>query len=402
MFQLRETEAHSGLFKGVFPLAYADEELPAQLPPVELNGFPVRYGDTVTISYPEVAGEELSVAVNRGADGGIEPFSKRFGQDEIAVRTHFTLAECFFELAKQHKQMEQESLARREIAHAQKLLQEAIATHRDDEMRAQAEYLLGNLAQEYAALAKNDTAQMQLYQDALSRFSKIPLDYPDTEFAPKAQFKTALVYEKMGEIDISVEEYVKLAYKYPDCEYIPEVMSRLGSYFQKRGQDLKEQADPLVEKEDAESKGMVIKIMADASVEFKKAALVFAKLERRFPEHSLAGLAGLRAAQNHMRASDYQDAIAGFERVIENETYDGREIRAQAMFWCGLSYERIDDRGYQRMEAYEWYRRTTFDFPDSNWAKRARGRLADPVFESIIRKETLKREQMLEALKNRR
>ena len=72
------------------------------------------------------------------------------------------------------------------------------------------------------------------------------------------------------------------------------------------------------------------------------------------------------------------------------------------MFWCGLSYERIDDRGYQRMEAYEWYRRTTFDFPDSNWAKRARGRLADPVFESIIRKETLKREQMLEALKNRR
>ena len=402
MFQLRETEAHSGLFKGVFPLAYADEELPAQLPPVELNGFPVRYGDTVTISYPEVAGEELIVAVNRGADGGIEPFSKRFGQDEIAVRTHFTLAECFFELAKQHKQMEQESLARREIAHAQKLLQEAIATHRDDEMRAQAEYLLGNLAQEYAALAKNDAAQMQLYQDALSRFSKIPLDYPDTEFAPKAQFKTALVYEKMGEIDISVEEYVKLAYKYPDCEYIPEVMSRLGSYFQKRGQDLKEQADPLVEKEDAESKGKVIKIMADASVEFKKAALVFAKLERRFPEHSLAGLAGLRAAQNHMRASDYQDAIAGFERVIENETYDGREIRAQAMFWCGLSYERMDDRGYQRMEAYEWYRRTTFDFPDSNWAKRARGRLADPVFESIIRKETLKREQMLEALKNRR
>ena len=54
-----------------------------------------------------------------------------------------------------------------------------------------------------------------MYQDALARFMKITTDYPDTEFAPKAQFKTALVYEKMGEIDNAVEEYVKLAYKYP-------------------------------------------------------------------------------------------------------------------------------------------------------------------------------------------
>ena len=400
-FQLRETEAHSGLFKGVFPLAYADDELPAELPPVELNGLPVRYGDTVTIAYPEAAGETQTVAVNRGADGGIEPFSKRFGQDEMAVRTHFTLAECFFELAKQHKKMEQESLARREMAHAQKLLQEAVATHRDDEMRAQAEYLLGNLAQEYADLAQNDDAKRKLYQDALSRFSKIPLDYPDTEFAPKAQFKTALVYEKMGEIDISVEEYVKLAYKYPDCEFIPEVMSRLGGYFQKRGQDIKAGAEPLVEKTDPESQGQALQILADAAVEFNKAALVYTKLERRFPEHALAGLAGLRAAQNFMRAEEYPKAVAAFERVIENEAYDGREIRAQAMYWCGISHERSQIRGAM-MEAYQWYRRTTFDFPDSIWAKRARGRLLDPAFERIIEVETLKRERMLEALKNRR
>ncbi|MFN7341762.1 MAG: tetratricopeptide repeat protein, partial [bacterium] len=126
----------------------------------------------------------------------------------MAVRTSFTLAECFFELAKKHRELDQESLARREIAQARKLLAEAIATHRDDDLRAHAEYLLGNLAQEYADLAKNDESKLPMYQDALARFSKIPSDYPETEFAPKAQFKTALVYEKMGETQNAVEEYV--------------------------------------------------------------------------------------------------------------------------------------------------------------------------------------------------
>ena len=100
----------------------------------------------------------------------------------MAVRTGFTLAECFFELAKKHREMEQESLARREIGHARKLLEEALATHRDDEMKAHAEYLLGNLAQEFADLAKNDESKLPMYQDALSRFSKIPTDYPETDF----------------------------------------------------------------------------------------------------------------------------------------------------------------------------------------------------------------------------
>ncbi len=228
-YELQETEAHSGIFKSVFALAYAAEKSPDKLPPVALNGFPVRYGEDVTVSYPasgDGKAQALTVAVNKGADGSIEPFSKRFTGDEMAVKTSFTLAECFFELAKKHREMDQESLARREIGQARKLLAEAVATHRDDDLRAHAEYLLGNLSQEYADLSKNEEAKLPMYQDALARFSKIPSDYPDSEFAPKAQFKTALVYEKMGETENSVEEYVKLAYKYPDNELISTVMSR--------------------------------------------------------------------------------------------------------------------------------------------------------------------------------
>jgi len=234
----------------------------------------------------------------------------------------------------------------------------------------------------------------------LSRFSKIPADYPDTEFASKAQFKTALVYEKMGEIDNAVEEYVKLAYKYPDDELIPEVMSRLGGYFQKKGIALKKQGDPLREKEDAESKAEVLRLDDLSYPEFLNAAMVFGKLEERFPDNKLAGLAGLRAAQNYMRALQYEKAIAGFEKVYGNEKYDDRGVRSQAMYWCGLSFERSAEP--EMTEAYQLYRRITFDFPDSKWAKYARGRLADPAFARIIEIEKQERERLIEALKESR
>lgn len=411
-YELQETEAHSGVFKSMFAISYAADKLPAKLPPIALNGFPVRYGDNIEVSYgSKNETQTLTVIVNKGADGFIEPFSKRFSGDEMAVRTSFTLAECYFELAKKHRELEQESLARREIAQARKLLAEAIATHRDDDLRAHAEYLLGNLAQEYADLAKNDESKLPMYQDALARFSKIPADFPETEFAPKAQFKTALVYEKMGETQNAVEEYVKLAYKYPNHELLPSVMSRLGAYFQQTGLEYKKQADALRKKTDDATKAEVLRLDQLSYPEFLNAAMVFEKLQERFPDDSLAGLAGLRAGQNYMRAHQYDKAVKVFTDVHANEEYDDREIRSQSLYWSAISYERISGlmsednwrgKGQAMDSAYEIYRRVTFDFPDSIWAKYSRGRLADPVFEERIRKENETRERMLEALKDSR
>ena len=396
-FQLRETDAHSGRFKGSFTLSYADDPADGTSPSVEVHGLPVKYGDQVEVSFRSAGSR--SVSVNKGADGLIAPFSKRYSEDGMAVRTTFTLAECFFELAKHHRKMDQESLARREMSHAQKLLAEAVASHQDEQLRAQAEYLLGNLAQEYADLSKNGASKQLMYQDALARFSKIPLEYPDTEFAPQAQFKKALVYEKMGELDIAVEEYVKLAYKYPDHELIPSVMSRLGSYFQQQGLNYKNQAAALEKKEgDVEAAGEAIRLRELALKEYLNAATVFGKLHRRFPDDELAGLAGLRSAMNYMRANDYKTAIEVFQLVVDDESYDGREIRAQALYWSGLSHERLSET----KRAYQIYRRAAFDFPDSIWAKRSRGRLADPAFAKIIEMEEEAREQLLEGLKKQR
>ncbi|MBI1337212.1 MAG: tetratricopeptide repeat protein [Phycisphaera sp.] len=413
-YELRETDVHTGVFKGSFTLSYATtpsesptstQERPAQpqpQPSVVLHGLPVRYGDLVTVTSPRLGNEApptVSLSVNLGSDGFIEPFSKQYSEDASAIQTTFTLAECYFELAKHHRTMGQESLARREMGHAEKLLAEAVDAHQDSEMKAHAEYLLGNLAQEYADLSKNDQSKREMYQTALARFSSIPLDYPDTEFAPKAQFKKALVYEKLGQVDIAVEEYVKLAYKYPNHELIPSVMSRLGAYFQDQGLAHKTTAEGLEEnKNDAEAQGEAIKERDLATKEYLKAAQVFKKLLERFPTDPLAGLAGLRSAQNYMRAGHFNEAIAGFKRVVDNEEYDDKEIRSQALFWSGISHERLGDL----KTAYQEYRRVTFDFPDSVWAKQSRGRLADPAFAKIIQDENTVRERLLESLKEER
>jgi hypothetical protein len=205
----------------------------------------------------------------------------------------------------------------------------------------------------------------------------------------EAQFKTALLHEKGNEHDLAMKEYVELSEKYPDCECIPEVMARLGGLFQIKGQVFKEQADALRQKADAASEAEILRLNEQSYSEFLKAAITFGKVQQRFPDHKLAGLAGLRSAQNYMRIKEFEKAIAILKWVSDYQSYDGLDIRAQALYWTGISYERMPAsndkaRGAALLSACSSYKRAVFDFPDSKWAKFARGRLADPVFAKTI------------------
>ena len=94
--------------------------------------------------------------------------------------------------------------------------------------------------------------------------------YPDSPYAPKSQFKKALAFEKMGQLDVACEEYVKLSYRYPDNELVAETIARLGQYFMTKGKEWQDKANAetdLVKKEKAHIQ------MIDM---FKSAAQVFA------------------------------------------------------------------------------------------------------------------------------
>ena len=116
---------------------------------------------------------------------GGSAFSKRYTGDE-AGRAHQLHLGRVFRTGQETPRDGPGSLARHPDWPRRRLLAEALATHRDEELKAHAEYLLGN-SEEFADLAKNDVSKLPMYQDALARFSKIPTDYQESEFAAKAQ-----------------------------------------------------------------------------------------------------------------------------------------------------------------------------------------------------------------------
>jgi TolA-binding protein len=82
-----------------------------------------------------------------------------------------------------------------------------------------------------------------------------------------------------------------------------------------------------------------------------------------------------------MRADKLPEAIGAFSMVINEEGYDGKTIRSQAMYWSGKCYQ---DQNEQ-MAAYSIYKRLTYDFPESEWAAYARGELSQG---SLLRLES--------------
>jgi len=226
-------------------------------------------------------------------------------------------------------------------------------------------------------VATDPTLQRQRYQAALSRFMTVTSSYPDTEFASKAQFKIARIYESLREPEIAAQEYVKLAYKYPESEHLATAMARLGTHFQRKAAGYERKAAPLLKRaeanpddKDAAHEGSALKSLAKQ--EYVKSAQIFERLQSRFPSHELAGKAGLGAGKIYMRAGEFRDAIKALMSVVNDESYDGPNLRAEAMYWAAKSRQTLR----QDLEAYALYKRITYDFPESKWAAYARGELS--------------------------
>lgn len=401
--ELHESGPHTGIFKAGYLLSYAEAKPQPAAPTdgseaapydVRRNGFPVTYGDTVAARYTDAKGlktDTRQVTISKGADGTIKPFSKKYDDPQIAMRTQFSLAEAYLEIAKRHRKLNEHEAAALEYESAKQLLSKAMDQFTDPETRAHAEYLLGTLTMEEADATKEPELKETRYRAALSRFLNVTGSYSRTIHASKAQYQIATIYERLQEPEIAAQEYVKLAYKYPDSEFLASSMARLGSHFLKKAGEYEQQAKPLLEKakaeenKDAQFEGDALTKMAVA--EYLKTAQIFGRLQERFPSDALAGQAGLRAGQSYMRAGKNQEAVDAFQRVIAEQGYDGKTIRAQAMYWVGMCYQTLR----QPMAAYSVFKRLTYDFPESEWAAFARGQLSQEGLLDLENKLELER-----------
>ena len=321
------------------------------------------------------------VQVYKGADGQVVPFTKRYKDPEMAVQTQFTIAESYFELAKKHRELNQPELVNHEIAQGKKVLEEAQHDYPDTKLKAQADYLLANLSLESATGETDPEAKQKSYTEAIARFSDLVATYPDSPYAPKSQFKKALTFERMGKIDLACEEYVKLSYRYPDNELVAETIVRLGQYFFTKGTTLVAQAEIATNKLEME------KIKLDARTRFTTAAEVFGRLSVRFPAHALASRSLLLSGQCYMRAENYDKTVKTFHIITDDINAD-KDVRSEAMYWCGDAYMKTGPNPDSLMSAYRMFKRLTWDYPESKWAKYARGRLTEDALAPMEKKDT--------------
>lgn len=387
---LTETIPHSGVFNGtlrpvIFPQS---EEIPGSVTGavsrvdelVAEDRFAADFGDRLVFSYRDecvLPGSEprtlcATGLVHRGSNGSVRLFSKRFRDSDQAVLVQFRLAECLFEQAKEHRKLRQSEKSSEAIAKGRFILEEALKNYPDSSHAVQGEFLLANLFQELATEArdaKDAQTARRLFTDALSRFSTIVAVWPDGEYAARAQYHKALCLELLEDYPRAAEEYVKMTYLYPESELVGDATIRLATHYYVRER------------------------------RYDVSARIYENFQRRFPQHEKAARALFMCGSCYVKQAEeiqkkaeaeaaakdvvlpgvvkgaldmYGKAAGAFDRLGEvyRETTTP-ELRAQAMYWSGD----VKLRSGNAKESYRTLKRCVLEYPETEWARRARGLL---------------------------
>jgi TolA-binding protein len=165
--------------------------------------------------------------------------------------------------------------------------------------------------------------------------------YADHTLAPDAQFKLAQCYEESGDFDEALEAYVTLAATFPRSPLIASVMIRISDHFYK-------------------SENYVI------------AAQVGEKFLEKFEAHEHAQRMAFRVGQAYYKNEEFVRAAESFDNFTK--LFPDDSLGADGLFWSAESYRMAKNNQL----AFRRYNRCRWDFPASEAAKFARGRLALP------------------------
>lgn len=360
---LKETIPHSGVFTGTLIPGFIKKDPAGKpLPPkTDDEILSVNFGDTVDFEFIDnlsiSSKEPLKVTnkghIHQGADGKLASFTKKFKDPDMAVKTRFLMAEAMFEVAKEYRNLKKNEEAAVEIAKGKRILEEAMRDYPNTTLKAQGEFLLANLSQE-----------LEKYEEAIGRYSNVISNWPTSEYAIRAQLKKAICLEKLKHFEQACEEYVKLTYLYPDSQYVADATIRMGNYYYK----------------------------------YKKygvAARIFKRFQHKNSDHKLAPKSLFLAANCQMRlekekeaqagknaVGDYTDAIETLNQLLENYK-DDKDLRSESMYWLADCYSK--QREYKK--AYRAFKNLTWDYPETKWAKIARGRLTEETMTRVEENE---------------
>ncbi|HEX5790603.1 MAG TPA: hypothetical protein VFY13_05595 [Luteolibacter sp.] len=168
----------------------------------------------------------------------------------------------------------------------------------------------------------------------------------------------------------------------PNIETDLETLSAL----QKKGNGFQDEAKNLKENQDEASIAKIKELEAKAKAAFVEAArgyekLAIQKLANQHPADPRAGMVFLSAGMNYMRAAEWNKAIEVFDTIARLDQMQD-DLRAQTMYWKAFALEKQGGED-AISESFGAYRRVAFEFPESKWAKFARGRLADERYKDL-------------------
>ena len=116
---------------------------------------------------------------------------------------------------------------------------------------------------------------------------------------------------------------------------------------------------------------------------FPVAVQVGEKFIEKFPGNKYSARMAFRVGQCYYKMKNHLEAAAAFDRFVK--TFPDDRLAADALFWSGENYR----LGKKHSEAFRRYNRCRWDFPASDAAKYARGRLAMPEMLKEFEKESL-------------
>ena len=213
-----------------------------------------------------------------------------------------------------------------------------------------------------------------LYAEALARFSSILAVWPEGDYAPRAQYHKAYCLEMLKEYKLAGEEYVKMTYMYPESDLVGDATIRLATYYYKEEK------------------------------KYETAARIYGSFARRFPNHDKAARALFMCGSCYIKEGEsivkkaeeaamkeaekrgsaftglhsvplaaaecFTHAVNSFVDMTEKYAATTTpELRAQGLYWAGDASLRKGDA----KAAYIFLKRTVLEYPETEWARRARG-----------------------------
>lgn len=189
------------------------------------------------------------------------------------------------------------------------------------------------------------------FDQAAEEFRSLVEHYPDSEYAPEAQYYAGRAYEEAGKYHAAFREYQRTVDVYPFTDRIEEIVERqfnIANMFQRKpGPKLME---------------------LELSLSLERAVEIYKSVVDNMPYGEYADRAIYNKAECLRRMRKYPEAISAYERILQD--YPSSELVPEARYQLAYTrYEAALETGYDQrateeaLRDFERIKRTT-NVPD--------------------------------------